>query len=465
MADSPTLTLARFALDLSLDAVPAPVLRMVKRLVLDHLGCALGGSRTPLARIAADVARADRGGPAIVVGTRHHAAPGPAAFANAMAANALDYDDTGATGHPGSTVIPAALALAEALGRSGADFLAAVLAGYEVWIRIGAGVQPSWARRVEVYGSGTTQTFGAVVAAGRLLGLGVEEMLSAFGLAGAFAPLPHEAKFGWDEARLSWVKDDVAWPAEAAVRAAQLAARGFLATHTILDGERGLARMMGSDRYEPARMVREVGTEWDVLGLSLKPYPCCRWIHSTLDALREVMRGHGLGPDEVRRVTVRSIEALATWFDGRRPPTMVDAQFSVPHAVAMVILDRPRAEWWQAPNRQDSAVHALMDRVALEADPAAQATWATLRHSARIPVTVIVETAGRTLEHSRRHARGGLDEPLDDDEVERKYRELAEPVLGASGAARVRDLVGTLETLDALTPLTAGLTPEGGGSP
>jgi 2-methylcitrate dehydratase PrpD len=290
-------------------------------------------------------------------------------------------------------------------------------------------------------------------------------MLSAFGLAGAFAPLPHEAKFGWDEARLSWVKDNVAWPAEAAVRAAQLAARGFLATHTILDGERGLARMMGSDRYEPARMVREVGTEWDVLGLSLKPYPCCRWIHSTLDALREVMRGHGLGPDEVRRVTVRSIEALATWFDGRRPPTMVDAQFSVPHAVAMVILDRPRAEWWQAPNRQDSAVHALMDRVALEADPAAQAAWATLRHSARIPVTVIVETAGRTLEHSRRHARGGLDEPLDDDEVERKYRELAEPVLGASGAARVRDLVGTLETLDALTPLTAGLTPEGGGSP
>jgi 2-methylcitrate dehydratase PrpD len=382
-----------------------------------------------------------------------------------MAANALDYDDTGATGHPGSTVIPAALALAEALGRSGTELLAAVLAGYEVWIRIGGGVQPSWARRVEVYGSGTTQTFGAVAAAGRLLGLGTEETLSAFGLAGAFAPLPHEAKFGWDEDRLSWVKDNVAWPAEAGVRAAQLAARAFRATHTILDGERGLARMMGSDRYEPDRMVRGLGTEWEVLGLSLKPYPCCRWIHSTLDAVWEVIARHGVHPDDVRRVTVRSIEAFPAWFGGRRPPTMVDAQFSVPHAIAMVILDRPRAEWWQAPNRQDSAVEALMDRIALETDPAAQAAWATLRHSARVPVTVIVETAAGRFEHARRQARGGLDEPLDDDELERKYRELAEPVLGVPGAARVRDLVGTLETLDALTPLTAGLTPEGGGSP
>jgi len=461
MTDSPTLALARFAAGLSLDDVPAEVVRMAKRLVLDHLGCALGGSRTPLARIAADAVTEDGDGPATVIGTRRRAAPGRAAFANAMAANALDYDDTGATGHPGATVIPAALAVAEARGRSGPEFLAAVLAGYEVWIRIGAGTQPSWQRRVEVYGSGTTQTFGAVVAAGRLLGLGADQMLPAFGLAGAFAPLPHEAKFGWDEGQLSWVKDNVAWPTEAGVRAAQLATRGFPATHTILDGERGLARMMGSDRYDPDRMVRELGTTWDILTLSLKPYPCCRWIHSTLDVVREVIRDHGVAPQDVRRVTVRSIEALATWFDGRRPLTMVDAQFSVPHAVAMAMLERPRSEWWQAANCDDPAVLALMDRVALEAEPAAQEVWTTARHSARVPVTVIVETATRRLEGSRHHARGGIDEPLGDDEVEQKYRELAEPVLGASGAARVRELVDALETLDTLTPLTAALAPKG----
>ena len=100
-----------------------------------------------------------------------------------------------------------------------------------------------------------------------------------------------------------------------------------------------------------------------------------------------------------------------------------------------------------------------MDRVALEVDPAAQAAWTTIRHSARIPVTVAVETAAATIEHARRHARGGSDEPLTDDEAERKYRELAEPVLGAPGAARVRELVDRLETLDRMTRLTAALVP------
>ncbi len=462
-AAGPTAALAGFACNLSLAQVPAAAVRAVKRLILDHLGCALGGSRTPLARAAAAAVGEDGGSEACVVGTGRRAAPGPAAFANAMAANALDYDDTGATGHPGATVIPAALALAEALGRSGADLLVAVLAGYEVWIRIGEAVQPTWARRVEVYGSGTTQTFGAVAAASRLLGLALEHTLSAFGLAGAFAPLPHEAKFGWDEDRLSWIKDNVAWPAEAGVRAARLAARGFRATHTILEGERGLARMMSSDRHDPDRLVRGLGAEWSVLELSLKPYPCCRWIHSTLDAVRDLVGREGIRAEDVRRVRVASIDAFPAWFGGRRPPTMVDAQFSVPHAIAMTLLGRPRARWWEDANRSDPAVLALMDRVALDVDAEAQAAWLRLRHSARIPVTVAVETADRTLEHARRHARGGVDEPLSDAEVGEKFRELAEPVLGPRGAARVRELVDTLEEVDRVGRLTAALAPEGGG--
>src|SRR5215831_14336259 len=98
MTVGPTAALARYASSLTLDAAPAAVLDKLKTLILDHLGCALGGSRTPLARMAAAVATASGGGrAATVVGTEGRAAPGPAAFANAMAANALDYDDTGVT--------------------------------------------------------------------------------------------------------------------------------------------------------------------------------------------------------------------------------------------------------------------------------------------------------------------------------------------------------------------------------
>jgi 2-methylcitrate dehydratase PrpD len=460
MPTGPTEVLARHALTLALDAAPAIVLDRLKTLLLDHLGCALGGSRTPLARAAVEVATSDGAAAATLVGTTHRAAPGPAAFANATAANALDYDDTGATGHPGATIIPAALAIAESRRRSGAALLEAVLAGYEVWARIAAAIQPSWERRTRVYGNGVTQTFGAAVAVGRLVGLDAVEMLSAFGLAGAFAPLPHEGKFGWDEGRLSWVKDDVAWPAEGGIRAALLAGRGFRATHTILDGERGLWVMAGSDRCDVERMTRGLGQEYAILGISLKPYPCCRWIHSTVDTVGELVAAHRIRPEEVERVTVRSIEAFRDWFHGTRPATLVDAQFSVPHAVAMTLLDRPRASWWHDANRLDPVVQALMDRVALETDPAAQAAYATRRDSARIPATVRVDTPRGGFEAARPGARGGSDEPLTRAEVEAKYRELAEPVLGPRRAAAVLALVEKLETLETVGDLTAALTPE-----
>jgi 2-methylcitrate dehydratase PrpD len=460
MAENATAALTDYALALSLADAPPAVIQQMKWLILDHVGCALGGSLTPLGLAASAVACADGGSAATVVGTRQRAGPGPAAFANAMAANALDYDDTGATGHPGATVIPAALALGEVRDRSGADVLAAVLAGYEVWSRIAGAIQPSWERRVRVYGNGVTQTFGAAVAGARLLGLDTEATLCALGLAGAFAPLPHDGKIGWEEGRISWVKDNVAWPAEGGVRAALLAERGFRATREVLDGERGLWVMAGSDRCDFDRMVRGLGTDWDGLCVSLKPYPCCRWIHSTLDAVGELRAEHGIRPTDVRRVTVRSIEAFRAWFHSRRPATMVDAEFSVPHAVAMVLLDRPRPEWWHAANRTDPAVLDLMDRVVLETDPAAQAEYATNRNSARIPATVVMETNRGAFERMRRGARGGPDDPLRWDEIERKYRELAEPVLGPARAATALELVDELETLDSVAVLTAALTRE-----
>ena len=105
-----------------------------------------------------------------------------------------------------------------------------------------------------------------------------------------------------------------------------------------------------------------------------------------------------------------------------------------------------------------------MDRVELLTDPAAQATWVTVRHSARIPATVAIETPRGRIETARRHARGGADEPLTDAEVERKFRELAEPVVGATGASRIEARVAELETLDGVAPLAAALVPEGGES-
>ena len=455
MSKSPTAVLARYAAGASLSDVPPPVIQRVKELILDHLGCALGGSLTPLAHAAARVA--GNGGGATIVGTAMKGAAGPAAFANAMAANALDYDDTGPTGHPGATIIPAALALAETRALPGETLLLAVAVGYETWARIRGGIQPGWERRTQVYGNGVTQTFGAAAACARLLRLDVERMLCAFGLAGAFAPLPHDGKIGYDEERVSWIKDNVAWPAEGGLRAALLAETGFGATREILDGERGLWIMAGSDRCDFDRMVRGIGTEFEVLQISLKPYPCCRWLHSTVDATRQLIAEHALTPSEIHRVTVRSMAPLVQWFQIRRPATMVDAEFSVPHAVAMTVLGRRRTDWWRDENRSDPDVLALMDRVAVELDPSAQDEYAWHRDSARIPATVTIDTARGRFERSRQETHGGPGDPMTWREIEEKFRELAEPLIGERRASAVLDMVMELESLDSTARLGAAL--------
>src|SRR5262249_52890518 len=175
-----------------------------------------------------------------------------------------------------------------------------------------------------------------------------------------------------------------------------LAAEGFPATRTILDGDKGLWLMAGSDRCDADRLTRGLG-DYELLRVSLKPYPCCRWIHSTLDAVRELAAEHRIRPDEVERVTVRGPASFRECFHSRRPATLVDAEFSVPHSVAMTLLDRPRAEWWQAASREDPAVHALMDRVELETSEAAQAAYATWRDAARVPAPLLLPTPRRRL--------------------------------------------------------------------
>jgi 2-methylcitrate dehydratase PrpD len=169
------------------------------------------------------------------------------------------------------------------------------------------------------------------------------------------------------------------------------------------------------------------------------------------------MTEHAVEAPDVRRVSVRSMAPLVDWFQTRRPATMVDAQFSAPHAVAMTLLGRPRRDWWLENNRTDPAVLDLLDRVAVELDPAAQEEYATNRDSARIPSSVELETSRGTFRHARRLCHGGPDDPMTSQEIEEKFREMADPVIGARSAADVVRIVEELEALPRIGELAAVL--------
>lgn len=448
---------AAHAANLKLDQLSPEVLTRAREALRDHLACAIAGNGTDLGSLVRQTLTTGIEGRARLLGSSQSTIPGLAAYCNATAANAMDFDDTSGAGHPGASTIPAALDAATVVPCDGRRFVEAIVAGYEVGMRVAKAIKPSWPRYQQVHGIGSAQVFGAVAAAGHVLGLEQEAMERAFGIAGSMAPVPHAGKYGWNERPLTWVKDNVAWPAELGFRAALLARAGMHANRTILDGDKGFWIMASSDQFTPSFLEDYDGFE--LPKLSLKPYPCCRWIHTTLDAIEEMQREHGLRVEDVERVEVETIQALAGQFMDRTPRTMVDCEFSLPHAVAMKLQQVDVGEWWTADNRSNPGVLQLMARVESVHDPALTKRYlAAGRQNGCIPSRVRVYlTDGGRLEVYREVALGEPANPLSEAAQLDKFHHLTARFLSQEAREVLLDELATVETLASMEQLLAVL--------
>ena len=444
---SPTLQLVDFARNLTWADVPPAAQKAARTAVLDSIGCMLGGSRTEVARRTLGIIETLGGAPqAVISGTRKRTSAPLAAFMNGVHANVLDYDDAferdgKGMGHPGATVIPAALAMAELTAAPAAELAAAVVAGYEVANRIIEAIQPTPQRHSQVWGVAVHQAFGSAVAAARLLRLDEAAFLNAFGLAGTHSTMPAARKWNWTTRPLSTPKDVVAAPAETGIRVALLASAGWQGSRDILDGEKGFWIMAGSDRCDHSRLVDRLGTRWTVQELSFKPYPACRWVHAALEATEGIMREGRLTAADIRSVEVGSFEDLVTNFADRRPTTLIDGEFSVPWTQAVMIAGLPKGPAWYAPAAlADPALHGVADKVAMVVDAEAQARHFSDERKS-MSVVRIEATDGRRFERRVAVAVGGVASPWPEGGIAAKFRSQAEPVIGASAAARLQAMV------------------------
>jgi 2-methylcitrate dehydratase PrpD len=468
MMGSPTRQLVDFARNLTWDAVPEAVQAAATRAIADNVGCMIAGSVTDLARQAGRMAEAMGGAPRAVISGRASRTSAPlAAFLNSTHANALDYDDAferdgKGMGHPGATVIPAALAVAEQVGASGGAFAAAVVAGYEVCNRIIEAIQPTPHRHADVWGVAVHQTFGAAVAAARLLHLDAVAFANAVGLAGTLSTVPAARKWNWTNRPLTSLKDVVAPAAEAGVKAALLAAAGWQGSRDILDGDKGFWIMAGSDRCDASCLTDGLSTRWTTQELSFKPYPACRWVHAALEATEVLMTEGTLTDGDIRHIAVGSFADVVTNFDDRRPATMIDGEFSLPWTVAVTVARVPKGALWYAPETlADPAIHAIVDRISLHVDDEAQA-----RHFSdeRKSMSVVrIETVdGRRLERRVAVARGGIASPWPPGALDEKFLGLAAPILGPRDARALQDMianVGTAPRLDDIAWLIGAFKP------
>ncbi len=387
---SETRTMAEYLVGLKYSDLPAEVIAKCKELILDSLACGIGGSRSPLGRVVRELAAELGGNPqSSVLGTGSKTACTLAAYTNASSINALDYDDTGKGGHPGSSIIPAVMALGERLGKDGQSILLACVAGYEIGTRVAAAIEPTWERYRQIHGVGTAQTFGSMAACAKLLDLDLDQVLNAFGVAGTSAPVAHAGKFGWHDKSIPFVKDNVAWPAQAGLQAALLAQKGYEGSESILDGDRGYWVMAGSDQCDFKILTDFTG--YEIMKVSLKPYPCCRWIHTTLDALGALIKESRPKIADIDRIEVFAIEPLAEFFGKTNPRTFLDVEFSIPYSVALKFHATPHSEWFEPKNWTRPEIQTLASKVSVTLDEEYQALYLKLnRQSSRMPTRLEV---------------------------------------------------------------------------
>ena len=452
--------LGELVADASLDDVDADALAHVRHLVLDSLAVTLGGTRLPQGeRMVAFWDAVGGRGEATVPGASGRLPVLTAAYVNSYLGNLLDFDDTysgRAVGHPGTTVIPPALAVAEREGSSGREFLNAVVAGYEVSIRVGDAIMPTPERSRQVVSTATWQLFGATAAAASLLDLDADETAHALGLAGVSAPVPAVRKVGIEEDELHDLKNNYGWGSMGGVKAALLADAGFEGNRTVFDGEKGFWRMAASDAYDPSVLEEGVGTAPAALEVSFKPYSSCRWSHAALDCVGALEPA--VTAEEVEAVTVETFHE-ATTLDAL-PETVLDAQFSLPYVVAVHLLGHPTGyEWLTEERLSDPEVRALAERVALVEDEEFTAAYERSgRMGARVTVT---HRDGGTETASVDSPSGSPERPIPHEEIEAKYESLVAPILGADRAAELERRVLDVESEDDVSAVAALLETDG----
>jgi len=440
-----TAALAQYASRLTYEALPATAIHAAKRAILDSIGCSAGGGRTEPGRIILQFYEEMEGHPDALVLTSGRRLPIlHGVYVNAALANLLDVDDSLGEGHLGATIVPPAVSACGLRPTTGCELLTAVIAGYEVSARIGMAIRPSPRRFREVRGLGTFQVFGAAAAVGRLLGLDESTLTSAFGIAGANAPVPSVYKEGIGERPVAWVKNNFGWAAEGGVWGVLLASRGFQGQRSFLDGEKGFWQMAGSDQCDFDEMVAGLDREYRISSNSFKPYSCCRYHHTAIDVTRTLAQEPIMLPGSIQRVHVRTIWRVSEHM--RTDPTdLIDAQYSLPYQLAGHLLGKAeRFDWMLTTSLSDPEILDLGARVTYELDEEHERRFQTERTAGS---TVVIELTHATRTAMATHAWGSPQRPMSDVDLERKFVHLAGPAIGDQRAHALAQVVWNLESV------------------
>ena len=442
--------LARYMVESRTRELPPAVLREAKHRVLDTIAAMVSGAHLTPGEVAIEFIRGQGGvAQASVLTTNIKTTAMNAALTNGMFGHANETDDFEPVtkAHPGCSVVPAALAIAERDGRSGMEFLRAVALGYDLCCRFLMALGPDHVRGTHRSAEGTSSTFGAAAAAASMARF--DEMRMRYALSYAAQQVSGIWSWARDADHIEKAFDFGGMGARNGVAAAVMVQAGFTGVAEVLDGEHNMIEALSMEP-KPEEMVAGLGSRYFVAETAIKTYSVGYPIQAPVDALLTLRRQHGLTPQNVERIVARRPADGAALVDNRAMPDV-----NLQSALAVALIDGEVSfEATHSRERMDEAlVRAVRQRVELVADrslmdPAAPRSGfveATLRD-------------GRTVSHFVRFALGTKENPLDTAGVSAKARSLMVPILGAQRTDAVIQRVNTLDELNDMRALIPLLT-------
>lgn len=442
-----TAQLAGWAANFRLQDAPDEVVQRMKALVLDLLRVCAVGARLPWSKAARKLQLELGGrGESSVLLSGERLDPARAAFVNGAYAHACDLDDThvGSMHHPGASVLPAVLAIAERDDLDGRAVLEAAICGYEASLRIGLATQPHMFQR-GFMATPTCGTLGAALAVAKLLKFSAEDMQGAIGAAssyaGGLAQFYHSGSF---IKRINGGRG-----AESGVMAALLTKEGIWGPRDILEGESGFFRAF-AEKFDPAKVTGDLGRGYRMMEVSTKVHAGAGRLQATVDAGLALGHAHRLVPEQIDDVEVGIPKVVAGKLTHGDPPDLQSAQLSIPFSLAMALaLGRTRGP--QAGMRRADyetaltslEVRALSERVRCVVDPEIEKGTNT----EEVPTRVTIELAdGRTFVERIAHPRGSPHRRMTWEELSALFTDTVADALPGAALDRTIELVAALDS-------------------
>src|SRR6056297_16151 len=356
-----TKELAKFAVEMSYEKLPPAVIDQSKRLILDSIGCAVGGLATRKGWYSISLARTLAGPPeASILGTKEKVSVAAAAYATGELINSLDYEALmSPPEHATPYVLAAILSMAEAEEVSGEECIVATAVAHEITTRIASGLVFGRRFQVEVPDKGIVMglptpgyglcTFGGVAASGRLKGLDADQTAQAMGIAGYQVPVPMLQKFSMTVPAGIPKYLSAGSLSQQEVMSVLSAAMGCTGDVEILDGDYGFWRAFGCDSWRPEAVIEALGQRWHFPDrVFYKAFPCCGAMQNSLALFRQILSENNLRPDDIHEVRVKlsPLVTLPVW-QGGRVENHIDAQFNVAYVFSVLAYSVDIGPAWQ----------------------------------------------------------------------------------------------------------------------